>query len=428
MNRIRLTALLIFVSLVLTACSIQDVPVIGRLFGGGGGGVETSKPVTLTVWGLWESPEVVQALINKYQELRPNVTINYDDRSILKTDDYKDRIFSSAGQTIEADVVMVHNSWVARLKETMVPMPSTLMDVGTYSSNFYPVSVTSAVHDNQIYAMPLYYDGLALIYNKQHFDEVGQSEPPTAWEEFRSLALRLTVRAGADNTSNNVRSGAAIGTADNIDFFSDVLGLMWTQAGVEIPGDLGTRAAQDALTFYTNFVKEDRVWDGTMPEATTAFADGKVSMIFAPTWIVNTILEARPDLDVGVAPIPQAVPDRPASWASFWMMAVPNTSQNSAVAWDFINFLGQEDQQLLRFNESSNFRTIVTPYSLQTLNADLTSNPYLRAYVTTAPFASGGVMAARSGNKLQVDLLKEAVNSVLKGDSAEAALKKMLNQ
>ena len=165
-----------------------------------------------------------------------------------------------------------------------------------------------------------------------------------------------------------------------------------------------------------------------MPEATTAFADGKVSMIFAPTWIVNTIVEARPDLDVGVAPVPQAVPDRPASWASFWMVAVPNTSQNSAVAWDFINFLGQEDQQLLRFNESSNFRTIVTPYNSQTLNADLTSNPYLRAYVTTAPFASGGVMSARSGNKLQIDLLREAVNAVLKGDTSEQALKKMLNQ
>ncbi|OGC48779.1 hypothetical protein A3F07_02480 [candidate division WWE3 bacterium RIFCSPHIGHO2_12_FULL_38_15] len=427
MNRIRLTALLILVSLVLTACSIQDVPVIGRLFGGGEG-VDTSKPVTLTVWGLWESPEVIQALINKYQELKPNVTINYDDRSILKIDDYKDRIFSSAGQTIDADVVMVHNSWVPRLKETLVPIPATLMDAGTFSTNFYPVAVKSAVHDNQVYAMPLYYDGLALVYNKQHFDEVGQSEPPTAWEEFRSLALRLTVRAGADNTSNNLRSGAAIGTADNIDFFSDILGLMWSQAGVEIPTDLGTRAAQDALTFYTNFVKEDKVWDPTMPEATTAFADGKVSMIFAPTWIVNTIVEARPDLDVGVAPVPQAVPDRPASWASFWMVAVPNTSQNSAVAWDFINFLGQEDQQLLRFNESSNFRTIVTPYNSQTLNADLTSNPYLRAYVTTAPFASGGVMSARSGNKLQIDLLREAVNAVLKGDTSEQALKKMLNQ
>ena len=254
MNRIRLTALLILVSLVLTACSIQDVPVIGRLFGGGEG-VDTSKPVTLTVWGLWESPEVIQALINKYQELKPNVTINYDDRSILKIDDYKDRIFSSAGQTIDADVVMVHNSWVPRLKETLVPIPATLMDAGTFSTNFYPVAVKSAVHDNQVYAMPLYYDGLALVYNKQHFDEVGQSEPPTAWEEFRSLALRLTVRAGADNTSNNLRSGAAIGTADNIDFFSDILGLMWSQAGVEIPTDLGTRAAQDALTFYTNFVK-----------------------------------------------------------------------------------------------------------------------------------------------------------------------------
>jgi len=70
----------------------------------------------------------------------------------------------------------------------------------------------------------------------------------------------------------------------------------------------------------------------------------------------------------------------------------------------------------------------VTPYSLQTLNADLTSNPYLRAYVTTAPFASGGVMSARSGNKLQIDLLREAVNAVLKGAGAETALNKMIAQ
>src|SRR3972149_10718530 len=132
MNRIRLLALLILVSLLLTACSIKDVPVIGRLFGGGeDSGTQTSKPVTLTVWGLWESPEVIDALVKKYQEARPDVTVNYDDRSIVKIDDYKDRIFSSAGQTIYADVVMVHNSWVSRLKETLVPMPASLMDVAT---------------------------------------------------------------------------------------------------------------------------------------------------------------------------------------------------------------------------------------------------------------------------------------------------------
>jgi len=202
------------------------------------------------------------------------------------------------------------------------------MSVETYSTTFYPVAYQSTVANEKIYAIPLFYDGLALVYNKAHFAEVGQQSPPTAWEEFRRLALELSVYS--DETL--IRSGAAMGTADNIDHFSDVLGLMWSQANVSIPSEVDSSRAQDALTFYVNFAKEDGVWNTSFKEASLAFANGEVSMIFVPSCV------------------PQVSEEAPITWGSFWMEAVSAKSPNAQVAWDFLNFLAQKEQQLTFFD------------------------------------------------------------------------------
>ena len=409
-NKILVTALLIVLPLFITACTLQDLPVIGRFFGGGQTpSVPTDQPVTLNIWGLWENPATMEKLINKYKESHPNVTINYDDRSVLKLEDYKETVYTRAGQEGAPDIVFVHNTWVPGLRDALQPSPASVLSSQDFANRFYPAAQRSAVIDNNVYAAPLYYDGLVLVYNKAHFEEIDQTEPPTAWEEFRRLALELTIR-GQQNTI--VRAGAAMGAADNIHFFSDILGLMFSQAQVNIPADLDSKAAQDALSFYTNFMTEDRVWDLNMPEASAAFAQEKVSMIFVPTWNLLDIIAARPDLEIGVAPVPQALPDTPASWASFWMLAVPAGSSNSASAWDFINFLSQDDQQLALYSENSVYRKFGSAYSSVTLRSQLDSNPYLKPLLDMAPFASTGRITARSGNKTAVDALFTAVNEV----------------
>ncbi|KKS20546.1 MAG: Extracellular solute-binding protein, family 1 [candidate division WWE3 bacterium GW2011_GWC1_41_7] len=187
-NKYFTLALLVVLSFALTACTLQDLPVVGKYFGGSGS--PASGPVSLTVWGLWEDRDIMEGLILKYQETHENVTITYDDRSILNPRDYKERVLTQISGSLDADVVLVHNSWVPRITANLSPMPSSLMDVNTYKSTFYPVAADSAVVGGNIYAVPFYYDGLVLVYNRDHFDEVGQQEPPTAWEEFRVLALR----------------------------------------------------------------------------------------------------------------------------------------------------------------------------------------------------------------------------------------------
>ena len=410
-NKYFTLALLVVLSFALTACTLQDLPVVGKYFGGSGS--PASGPVSLTVWGLWEDRDIMEDLILKYQETHENVTITYDDRSILNPRDYKERVLTQISGSLDADVVLVHNSWVPRITANLSPMPSSLMDVNTYKSTFYPVAADSAVVGGNIYAVPFYYDGLVLVYNRDHFDEVGQQEPPTAWEEFRVLALKLTIWAGAGGSSSLVRGGAAIGNANNIENFTDILGLMFAQTSVKIPDDIDGKPAADAVDFYTTFVKDDKIWDDTMPEAVTAFAQEKVSMVFVPSWRILEIIEANPSLNFGVAPVPQALPNQPVSYGSFWMWAVPASSTNAAAAWDFINFLSAEEQELALFDAGSKIRSFGVPYARVSLAPELSDHEVLGPLIATAPFAKSYEIAARSGNDKAVESMKNAINKIL---------------
>lgn len=414
-SKILTLALLSLSSLVLTACTLQDLPLIGRFFG------NSNEPVTLTYWGLWEDPDVMQKIINKYQEAHPNVTINYEDRSILPVIDYKERVFTRSADA-KVDIMRVHTSWMPRIKDSLTPAPSNLIKTEEFNGKYYPVAIKDTVFEDKVYGIPAYYDGLVLVYNKAHFAEINQTQAPTAWEEFRRIALDLTRRAGS-RENVLIRAGAAMGAADNIDHFSDILGLMWSQAKVEIPSQIDSQAGQDALAFYTNFLAEDGVWDPSFPEATTAFAQGKVSMIFVPSWRVVEIINANKDIQIGVAPVPQAIPSSPASWATFWVDVVDKNSPNARVAWDFLNFVSQEEQQLQLFDEASKIRKFGTPFALTSMAGQASANEYLKPLIDTATFAKSAEIGGRAGNRKQVTALQNAVNDVLNGENPSNALK-----
>lgn len=413
--------LLLSLPLFITACTLADIPVVGKYFGGGGGGGSTSS--TLTVWGLWENQDVANTIITRFNEQYPNVTVNYEDRSVIKPlVDYKERVYRRALDETGPDVMRVHISWLPSLRNSLVPMPEGMMSAADFETKFYGVATDNLVADGKIYGMPVYFDGLVLVYNKDHFEEIGQLEPPKAWEEFRRLAVALR----KTDKGELVRGGAAMGTAENIDFFSDIIGLLMSQTGLvgsNFPNGIDSKAGADALSFYTNFVKEDNVWSDRFPEAASAFTQEKVSMIFVPVWNLLDIISARPDMNIGVAPVPQALPDAPVTWGSFWVDVVPQASKNAKAAWEYIAFTTSSEQQLFAFSESSKYRVYGAPYSLLSLSAELADNPYLNPLLQGAPYAKTNILAGRAGNQRQVDSMKGAVNDVLAGRSPQAALK-----
>ena len=420
------TALLISLPFFLTACTLSDLPVIGKYIPST---PTTTGPTKLTVQGLWESPEVMDSVIKKYEAANSGVTISYDDRSIMKSTlkDYKAGLVNRLQQTDAPDIVLVHNTWVNDLKNGLAPAPANVLDAATYTPLFYPIATDSAViadasGKKSVYAVPLYYDGLALVYNKKHFAAINQMTAPTAWTEFENLAVSLKGK-GVPVSATVPSGGAALGTADNIDYASDIYGLMLVQTGVTDVNTLDSKAAADALAFYTGFAKQDGVWGNAYPEASLAFAREQVSMIFSPSYNLLDIINARPDLEIGVAPVPQVKEDTPVTWGSFWMFAVSAGSKNKEAAWKFLKYMTQEDTQLSVFSEASKFRKYGAPYSLVSLAPQLSSQEFLAPIVNTAPYAKSFDIASRSGDDIEENAIKTAINAVLTGQTPDVALK-----
>ena len=419
MKKFLTAIILISLPFFITACTLQDLPGIGKFFGNGGG---LRKPVDLAMWGLWENPSVMNTLIGNYSQSNPDVAINYDDRSVIKPEEYKEILFGRLAQEADVpDIVLVHNTWVSEMTDLLEPMPAKMMDTETYSGKFYPAAVQSAVMGGKIYASPMYFDGLVLVYNKDHFEEINQATPPSSWEEFRSLAIRLT-QIGENR--DLLRAGAAIGTDNNIDFSTDIIGLFFQQARVSIPDQLSSLPAQDALSFYLKFSADDGVWNSSFPKEAIAFARERVSMIFIPSWNLLDIIKARPDMNIGVAMVPQIDQDNPVTWGSFWMYAVPKNSKNKEVSWDFINFITSEEQELIKFNEASRYRPFGAPFANKSLRNKVQSGSiaeYLSPVMMSGMYSQSNVFSARSGNQKEINLLTTALQKIMETNPTRKA-------
>ncbi|MCX6783863.1 MAG: extracellular solute-binding protein [candidate division WWE3 bacterium] len=382
--------------------------------------------VTLTYWGLFEHPETVAPLIAGYQKLHPNVTINYSPQTYTTLASYKEtvltRLKGGTSGTVP-DILRIHASWVPGMYQNLSPLPTTVYSPTDFSQTFYPAAAKSLTIGTNIYGIPLMYDGLALVYNTDLFAEAGITSPPTTWEDFRAVAVKLTK---LDARGRIDQSGAAIGLSSNVAFGSDLLNLMWAQSSLKIPDDLGTQAASDALTFYTNFAKQDKVWDSDLPYSVTSFANGKVGMIFVPSWTLLDITGINPSIKYAVAPVPQ-VPSLTGSqssvnWASFWVESVAKSSPNSAAAWDFLKYLSEKSTQQQFYSETAKIRPYGELYSRRDLRDSLLSDKNLSPYISGAESAVTGAVSDRAGNDFAVAAVNDAISAAAAGTDAKTAL------
>ena len=167
----------------------------------------TGQRVTLEFWGVFDDRTDFDKVIREFQTQNPNVIIAYRQFSF---EDYEKEIINSLAGGIGPDVLMIHSTWLPKHKDKLAPLPASmpgldqpLMTFGEFRDQFVEVAVQDLTADNQIYAMPLYIDTLALYYNRDLFNNAGITLPPENWEEFNSAVERLTT---LDADANVVRA------------------------------------------------------------------------------------------------------------------------------------------------------------------------------------------------------------------------------
>ncbi len=384
---------------------------------------EPEEQVTLELWGLWEDDSLIRPVMNEYKKIKPEIVINYNHQSSVN---YRTRVQTQVSTREDPDIFLIHNSWLPMFlrNNQLSSMPIDLMTYQEFSQTFYPVAAESLTSNNQIYALPLEIDGLALFYNEDLLSAKNITVPKT-WQEFVEAATALTEQ---DQSGNIIVAGAAMGATGNVDHWQDILGLLFLQqpnANLEVPAN---SAGAEVLKFYTNFMLDPRrkTWDLNMESSTQAFYSGRLAFYFAPSWRAHDLRVANPKLNFKTAPVPK-LPNKVVNWASFWGFAVSSRSNNQKESWEFLKFLTSKTSEKLLYQEASKVRLFGQPYSRVDLQSELLSDPIVGSFVSQGATYKHWYLASRTFdqglNDEMIKYFEDAINATAQGADPLGALR-----
>ena len=387
------------------------------------------KEVTITYWGLWENDGIIQPIIAEFEASHPKIKVQYSKQSHKQ---YRERLQASIDRGDGPDLFRFHNMWVPMLKNQLSPIPETVMTSTTFKELYYPSAVNDLIGGQTIYGIPLMVEGLGLYYNEDIFAAAGIIAPPATWEELLAIVPKISKPEG----NGFAVSAIALGTTGNIENFSDILATMFMQNGTNLAIPKGTEA-DTTLAFYHKFANPaDPIysWNETMDNSMYAFANGKVAMIFAPSWrafdIVDMAKQVNPTLKFKVAPIPQLAGNT-VTWSSYWAEGISEKSKYKEAAAEFLTFLISRETMIKLYAQESKIRLFGEPYARMDMANLLSNDPYAGPFVTQAKDARSFPLASRTFdngiNDRMIKYLENAVNAVNTGSSPQQELDTVAN-
>src|SRR3989344_8708852 len=147
------------------------------------------RAVELTMWGF-DDRKVWEPVIRKYKELDSGIEVKYMQ---LSPANYETQMVNGLATGNGADIVMINNTWLARHGNKLMPAPAETITPAQAEELFPRAVVQDFTAGGAVYALPIYMDTLALIYNNDSFDKKGIAEPPASWLDFQEIVRKLGV-------------------------------------------------------------------------------------------------------------------------------------------------------------------------------------------------------------------------------------------
>ena len=172
-------------------------------------GAKQRLKADLEFWGVFDKSDIYQSVIDQFQNIHQGVSINYRQ---FDPQSYENELINALAAGQGPDIFMIHNSWLPKHYDKISPLPSEKLNIAVYGDQLFPKVVkTDFTANDVIYALPLSIDTLALIYNKDIFDQSGIALAPATWLEFQNIVPKLRI---LDNTGKISRAAAAIGGSE----------------------------------------------------------------------------------------------------------------------------------------------------------------------------------------------------------------------
>ncbi|MFS8131199.1 MAG: extracellular solute-binding protein [Candidatus Dojkabacteria bacterium] len=406
----------------------------------------TTGKVTLQWWGVFLDPSVVKPLIDEYQKNNANVTIQYAnkfpegqyDTAAKQYQTELNRVLKTNDPVVIPDIFMVQNTWAGDYES--VVKSSTSYDYDTFKSIFYPAVVTdfTSASSKSVYGVPLWFDDLAIIYNKDLLKEVAASTPQTDWVNFQSLAKSLTKR----QNGQIVQAGFGAGVGSNVTYATELFNLLMAQNGVQIVNDQGQPAFgadTDSLTALQSFkdyaTGGTGTWSADLKVDAASFLERKLAMMVTTSYKyreIKTFNETyQLGIDIGVSPIPQLQGQtQPViNWADYWGAMVPSVRPNAAAAWTFLKWMTDPDQiRKLTKNEADFNKQFGFMSPRIDMAQDATTDVNLKVFNDSLPFAMSWKMIKGADVKEQfIKLFDQSGTSLPSIVSTQTAIQSLMS-
>lgn len=310
--------------------------------------VQTTTNTTIVVWGLWQDSDIMGPIIRAFKD-QTGVMVEYKKVASIAT--YEKDLLEALAEGRGPDIFVINNTWVEAKRGRLIPASIEIINERQVREEFVDVVASDLVRNNLVYALPTSVDTLALYYNNNLFNSAGIAAPPKTWQEFQQDVIKLTQvsRLGVIG-----QSGAALGTAVNINRAPDILQMLMMQSGLKIIDtsrgerriDIASDIGERALAFYTDFSNKSKqvyTWDISQDYSIDAFAEGKTAMLFNYSYQIPVVKAKNPRLQFSIARVPQIGGNTtPVTFASYWPFAVSASSRSPQAAWQFVRFLSSK--------------------------------------------------------------------------------------
>ncbi|MFI5796039.1 ABC transporter substrate-binding protein [Streptomyces sp. NPDC051677] len=400
---------------------------------------DASKETTLTFWHAWSAPnevKAVQSLIAGFEKTHPNIHVNVVGNM---TDDKINQALRAGGSKAPDVISSFTTNNVGKFCSS-----GALIDLNPYfqkadidPSTTFPKAMNQYTqYDGNRCAVPLLGDAYGLYYNKTAFKKAGITSPPKTWSEFEADAKKLTIAQG--NTFKQLGfmpdyHGWETTTEHYLGQFSPTY---FDKAGKStIATDPAVAAAftlQKKLVDELGGFKKLETFRSTLGDEwgpKHPFQTGQVAMQLDGEWRLGMALDAKPDFEIGVAPLP--VPDDQAAqygkgYITGTIAGIAATSKKQNAAWELVKYMTTDTSAVVAFSNAIHN----VPSTLAALKSpDLKYDPRFKTFLdiaanpnsTTSPASINGGVYLTTVQQLGYDYESGKVTDLQAGLKKAAA-------
>jgi multiple sugar transport system substrate-binding protein len=339
---------------------------LGVLAGCAGKTAEGKAPTEKVVFWTSHGPPgsaVLENIVTAYNAANPQVPVEFVRVPGSETDVAS--LMSAVRGGTGPDVYMLDRFTVAQrasdglLEDLTAELAKLDIDI---KDKYLPFAWEETQYRGRTYALPFDTDTRGLFYNTQMLrdagadpEELNRENGPVTLERLREIARKIDAKDGRGNYTK-------VGFIPQLEqgwhytwgyLFGGVFADL--EAGKVTPTHPGVAAGFQYLYDYNKemgvpqvqaFISSYNPPDN--PPQQHPFITGRLAMMIAGDWFINTLRTYAPDLDYGITYIPSVkAGDPPSTWAGGWSYAIPTGSKKKEAAVRFIHWAcGAEGQRI----------------------------------------------------------------------------------